>query len=427
MLEYDLFIFDFDGTLMNTEIYHHKAWQKALAWAGVDKTLVENMDIKEYQKYFHSLDKIYTCNYLDIKYNIKNYDNLYEQKHNFYEEYIHTENISLIDGAENFLNFLIKNNKKFIIVTNSLMKYIKIFQDKYPILNKVHKIYTKELFINKKPNPECYLYISNEYKNINKIGFEDSLVGMHSLYQVDDITPVLIYDKEYFYTDLILSKYNNVIPLTKYNIDSFKKTKLINPSKVFIENIITNNINQINKNFSNITDAIYQISIILNNIDKSNHIYLSGMGKSGYICKKSASTWQSLAINCSYIDLPNLPHGDFGLFRDNDILLLISNSGNTDEIIYILNYIKNNLNKKITTISIVANSNSKMEELSNFTYVLDNIKESDLINMTPSTSSIIFMLLLDSIAINLKKNITVPEFIMYHPSGSLGKRLENSS
>jgi arabinose-5-phosphate isomerase len=146
------------------------------------------------------------------------------------------------------------------------------------------------------------------------------------------------------------------------------------------------------------------------------------MGKSGYVCKKCASTWQSLSIKCSYIDLPNLPHGDFGIFRDNDILILISNSGNTEEIVYILKYLKNNLNKKIITISIVANKNSIMEELSDFTYILDNIIEADSINMTPSTSSLIFMALLDGIAINLKKDISKDEFKMVHPAGSLGKR-----
>ena len=70
----------------------------------------------------------------------------------------------------------------------------------------------------------------------------------------------------------------------------------------------------------------------------------------------------------------------------------------------------------------MANENSKMEELSDFTYILNTIKESDSINMTPSTSSLIFMALLDGIAVNLKKDITKDEFKLCHPSGSLGKK-----
>ncbi len=148
------------------------------------------------------------------------------------------------------------------------------------------------------------------------------------------------------------------------------------------------------------------------------------MGKSGYICKKSASTWQSLSLKCSYIDLPNLPHGDFGIFRDNDVIILISNSGNTDEIIYILKYLKEHSAKfKITTISIVANKDSKMEKYSDYTFILNNIQEADIINMTPSTSSLIFMSILDGIAINIRNDISKDEFKLYHPAGELGKRL----
>jgi D-arabinose 5-phosphate isomerase GutQ len=74
------------------------------------------------------------------------------------------------------------------------------------------------------------------------------------------------------------------------------------------------------------------------------------------------------------------------------------------------------------SISIVANKDNEMEKLSNFTYVLEPIKEGDLINMTPSTSSLIFMSLLDAIGINMRQDIKKEEFQTYHPSGSLGKR-----
>jgi arabinose-5-phosphate isomerase len=73
------------------------------------------------------------------------------------------------------------------------------------------------------------------------------------------------------------------------------------------------------------------------------------------------------------------------------------------------------------TISIVANKNSLMEKYSHITFIMDNIKEADLINMAPSTSNILFMALLDGIAINLKKNITKEEFQLCHPGGNLGK------
>ena len=422
LLKYDLFIFDFDGTLLDTEKYHCKAWNNALS---KEKNYNIEIKINDYCKYFHSLTPMMSRNYLKILYDVDNYDYIYKKKQHEYEKIITNENINFINGAENFLNFILKNNKKFIIVTNTSNKFIELFKSKHPILNKATKIYTKENFINRKPNPECYLRIANEYKNEKKIGFEDSLIGIHALYQVFDITPVMIHNMNYYYNIEIINKYNNIILTKKYDLNKLNDNLLLfnnSNNKLFIQNILHNNISQLKNNFSNMVHIIDQVSTLIKDINFGNQIYLSGMGKSGYVCKKCASTWQSLSIKCSYIDLPNLPHGDFGMFRDNDILILISNSGNTDEIIYILKYLKNNLNKRVTTISIVANKNSNMEELSDFSYVLDNIIEADSINMTPSTSSLIFMALLDGIAINIKKNISKDEFKMVHPSGSLGKR-----
>ena len=422
LLKYDLFIFDFDGTLIDTEKYHCKAWNNALSKENND-----NIDIKmnDYFKYFHSLTPMMSNNYLKILYDIDNYDYIYEKKQYEYEKIINNESIELINGVENFLNFILNNDKKFIIVTNTSSKFIELFKSKHPILKSANKIYTKEDFINRKPNPECYLRISNEYSNEKKIAFEDSLIGIHALYKVCEITPVIIHNINYYYNSEIINNYNNIILTKNYDLNKLDNNlSLFNNTnnKLFIQNVLHNNINQLKNNFSNMVHIIDQVSTLIKDINIGNQIYLSGMGKSGYVCKKCASTWQSLSIKCSYIDLPNLPHGDFGMFRDNDILILISNSGNTEEIIYILKYLKNNLNKKVTTISIVANKNSTMEILSDFTYVLDNITEGDVINMTPSTSSLIFMALLDGIAINLKKDILKDEFKMVHPCGSLGKR-----
>jgi len=425
ILAFDLFIFDFDGTLMDTEKYHCKAWNLVLS----EYKSSFQLNMLYYFKYFHSLDRKLAKDFLKITYNIVDYDNAYKLKQEKYKEIIENTNIYFINGAYALLEFIISNNKKFVIVSNTSKDFIDIFKKKHPILDKATKIYTKDFYVNKKPNPECYLKVINDFKNYKMIGFEDSLIGIEALTQVNRIKPIFVHDSKYYYKDIIIKKYENIIPIENFDLDNLNKKVFGNQTSVdylytqsFINNILNNNIENLKKNIANMKEIIYQVSILLNNVNETNHIYLSGMGKSGYVCKKSASTWQSLAIKCSYLDLPNLPHGDFGVFRDGDILILISNSGNTDEIIYILNYIKNNFPKKITTISIVANKDSEMEKLSNFTYVLEPIKEGDLINMTPSTSSLIFMSLLDAIGINMRQDIKKEEFQTYHPSGSLGKR-----
>ena len=422
LLQYDLFIFDFDGTIINSEPHHCKAWEQALSEF---KNEYIELTMKEYHKYFHSLKSETAKIVLKILYDIDDYDKIYQLKQSKYINIILNENVEFIDGSQSFLKFIIDNNKKFVIVTNTSKKAIEIFKNKYPILNNADKIYTKECFLNKKPNPECYLKVSNDYLSYKKIGFEDSIIGLEALYKVNSITPVLIYDANYFYINEMINNYKNIILLKNFDIHQLN-TDLINfkqeDTLTFINKILKNNIDQLTEQISDMSIIINQITLLIKSSSNHSHIYLSGMGKSGYICKKSASTWQSLSIKCSYIDLPNLPHGDFGIFNDNDILILISNSGNTDENIYILNYINNVLKKKINTISIVANENSKMKELSNFTFILKEIREADNINMTPSTSSLLFMALLDGIAINLKKDITKEEFKLAHPGGSLGKK-----
>jgi len=436
--DYDLFVFDFDGTIMDTEKIHYKAWINILQ-THIDKNIF--FDYNTYIKNFHTIDVTNKKKYLLMKYDIEdyyiqNYNTLYELKQKEYNKLINENEVLLVNNFENIINFIHENNKKFVIVTNTSIKNINFFSEKYPIITKnVDRIYTKENFIKKKPHPECYLKVINDYPNHKIIGFEDSLYGFHCLYQVDKIKPVYIYHDDYYYNTHIIKTYNNIIVCTDYNLNNMNiqlnlqkgvNNYNINYTKTnnFIENIIDNNINQFILNKSNIQNIIYQISIILKSLKKENHIYLSGMGKSGYICKKSASTWQSLSLKCSYIDLPNLPHGDFGIFKEDDVIILISNSGNTDEIIYILKYLKeHSANFKITTISIVANKDSKMEKYSDYTFILNNIKESDIINMTPSTSSLIFMSILDGIAINIRNDISKEEFKLYHPAGSLGKRI----
>jgi len=441
ILYYDLFIFDFDGTLMDTEKYHYQAWLSAISFY-LKKEII--FTIQDYEKYLHSIEKNSNKNFLKYRFDITDYDALYKIKQENYTKLINTNKdiLSLLPGAENFINFLKENNKKIVIVSNTRADFINFYLEHFPILKKIDEIYTKEHFMQIKPNPECYLKIAHKYKDLKKIGFEDSYIGYHALYQVSSITPIFIKRDNYYYQDFIctnykgtlLFDYNNLENLNNYvlkiilhnleqNLALDYQPKIQNNSESFqINQIIKNNIRELQNNSNAMNYIINNISIILKNMDPTNHIYLTGMGKSGYICKKCASTWQSLEINASYIDLPNLPHGDFGIFRENDTLIIISNSGDTEEILYILKYLKQNFNKKVKTISIVANQNPQLEQFSDFTFKLNEIREADNINMTPSTSSMIFMTLLDSIAIYLKQNITKEEFKICHPSGSLGKR-----
>jgi arabinose-5-phosphate isomerase len=113
---------------------------------------------------------------------------------------------------------------------------------------------------------------------------------------------------------------------------------------------------------------------------------------------------------------------DFGILKNHDIIIFISNSGNTEEIVYILKYLKHTFHKKVTCISIVANEKCQMEKYSDFCFHVKPIQEADFIEMTPSVSSSIFMMILDMIGIHVSSGITKEQFKKNHPSGALGQK-----
>ncbi len=420
---YDLFIFDFDGTIIDNEPIHYQCYYKTIEEHLEDKykDRLSDFTYEKYQLYAHSLDLKEFEYYLKYFFNLSNYHDLYIIKQHKYIEYIENNQLNYCPGIEEFLQLLINKNKEFVIVTNSSKKSIDkyLLNPTFTLLNYTKEFITKENLLHKKPHPECYLKVCQKYPQLKKIGFEDSLRGYHSLYQLSNyLTPVFI-NSSFYFERFILNNYQNPNYGTSIlNIEFDNNLELNNFNK--INNMITHSIDQIETNRERIKDIVDQISLIIKNKNKNNNIYLTGMGKSGYICKKSASTWQSLSLPGIYLDLPNLPHGDFGILKDNDIIIFISNSGNTSELIYIVNYLKNHFHKKIMLISITANENNKIQEYCDFSFYINPIIEADHLNMTPSTSSFLFMMILDFIGLNIRDDITKNEFKMNHPAGSLG-------
>jgi len=229
---FDLFIFDLDDTLIKTEKYHYIAWKKTL------KKLLNNNDFdisfNFFISKFHSINKDSIKNYLINELNIEEFkfDNIIKEKSEIYLEIL-KENyyeIKMVNGVYELLELILKYNKKFIIVSNSFKSNIDFFSDIFPILKKSSKNYYREILQNKKPNPECYLKVIQDFPDEkNKIGFEDSITGIEALTQVKDIIPFFINDQSYFYYNYILKKYNVV------NIKDF--TELENK---FIENKVIN-------------------------------------------------------------------------------------------------------------------------------------------------------------------------------------------
>jgi beta-phosphoglucomutase-like phosphatase (HAD superfamily) len=202
---YDLFIFDLDDTLLMTEKIHNKAWNITLS-----KYLKKDfyIDFSEYCSIFHCKTKDRIKKYLVEELLLENFDEVINNKNNLFLELIKVDKPNLNIGAELLLKKILELNKKFVIVTNSPLLTVEYVLSVFPVLSLCDKYYYREMFKNKKPDPECYLKICNDYPNKKKIGFEDSITGVHALCQVDEIYPVFINLKDYYHYRHIMETYN---------------------------------------------------------------------------------------------------------------------------------------------------------------------------------------------------------------------------
>ena len=157
---------------------------------------------------------------------------------------------------------------------------------------------------------------------------------------------------------------------------------------------------------------------------KNGKVVVSGVGKSGIIGKKISSTLASVGIPSFFVDASSCSHGDLGQISSNDVLILISFSGESNELKNIIQYA--NRNKKITLIGIVSKKNSVLYRSSNIKLLLPNVTEAGPGNIVPTSSTIAQLGIGDALAIATMKyrNFGKLDFKKYHPSGSLGSKLK---
>ena len=152
---------------------------------------------------------------------------------------------------------------------------------------------------------------------------------------------------------------------------------------------------------------------------------ICGVGKSGIIASKISATLSSVGTPSFSISANDCSHGDLGRISKKDILILISNSGDSEELTNIINYAKSN---KIKLIGIVSNIKSNLYKNSDIKLLIPEVKESGL-GIVPTSSTTSQLALGDSlsIALMLEKNFGKFDFKKFHPSGSLGKKLKIAS
>ncbi|MDA9357607.1 KpsF/GutQ family sugar-phosphate isomerase [Candidatus Thioglobus sp.] len=151
-------------------------------------------------------------------------------------------------------------------------------------------------------------------------------------------------------------------------------------------------------------------------------VVLIGMGKSGHIAKKISSTLSSTGTPAFYLHPAEAGHGDLGMISHNDVVIMISYSGESDEIISLLPGIKR---MNVPIISMTGNANSLIASSSDFHLDISVNNEACPNNLAPTSSTTATLVMGDAIAVSLMSlnNFTSDDFAMSHPSGSLGRRL----
>jgi arabinose-5-phosphate isomerase len=167
--------------------------------------------------------------------------------------------------------------------------------------------------------------------------------------------------------------------------------------------------------FNNIIDIIIK--------NKNNNILLCGVGKSHNIAKHTSDMLKSIGYSSHILDPLNLLHGDFGIIKNTDIIILYSKSGNTKELIDICQYIKK-INNNI--IGIFCNKYASLIEFCSESLILPNFNELDNnFNLIPTTS-ISYFIKFNNLLISYivkKENLTLEEYGKNHPAGTIGKKI----
>ncbi len=157
---------------------------------------------------------------------------------------------------------------------------------------------------------------------------------------------------------------------------------------------------------------------------KKGKVIISGVGKSGIIAKKISSTLSSVGTPSFFVDASSCSHGDLGQISSNDVLILISLSGETNELKNIIQYA--NRNKRITLIAVVSKKNSLLYKASDIKILLPEVKEAGPASIVPTSSTIVQLSIGDALAIATMKykKFGKLDFKKFHPSGSLGVKLK---
>ncbi len=156
--------------------------------------------------------------------------------------------------------------------------------------------------------------------------------------------------------------------------------------------------------------------------DCGGKVVWTGMGKSGHVARKISATMASLGIPSFFLHPAEAAHGDLGMLQEDDIVIMVSNSGNTDELVHIIPTIKV-IGCKL--VGIFCHADSILSEYCDLEIVLPVRREACINNLAPTTSTTVTLAYGDALAVAVSEmnHFAEKDFALFHPLGTLGKKL----
>lgn len=176
---------------------------------------------------------------------------------------------------------------------------------------------------------------------------------------------------------------------------------------------IENLVNLLTDDFDNSVKAI---------LAGDGKVIVTGMGKSGLVGRKIAATLASTGTPSFFLHPGEAYHGDLGMIESKDIVLALTNSGQTDEVLKLIPFIKNNGN---LLIGMTGNPDSLLAKNADFHLNVSVPSEACPMNLVPTSSTTAMLVMGDALAVALmnERDFRPEDFAIYHPGGSLGRRL----
>jgi len=155
-------------------------------------------------------------------------------------------------------------------------------------------------------------------------------------------------------------------------------------------------------------------------------LIVAGIGKSGHIARKLSASFASTGTPSHFVHPGEASHGDLGMITKNDVVIMLSNSGETSELSDLIHYTRR---FEITSIAMTSRAQSTLAKHCDILLCLPPLPEACPNNLAPTTSTTMMMALGDALAVALleRMGLTEEQFKVYHPGGKLGQRLQKVS